>query len=207
MTSGEVVQKKTRRRGLSQRCGLLVRSHFVGLSFWCVWAPPSGRNRQCCRLPGRDGCLAGASTKWGDQGRSASPRVRESARYLGTSHHSQRCTCRDVPCPRYCMWPLHGVAASTAPTDSGLRCGCCGGYHNGSDAHCRWHRRHQSPRRQWQYRRGASRAGAPKRLPNGNGCSQHSTEESSEPAAALPLSPAGNVRPAKACIRQDKKAN
>ena len=58
-------------------------------------------------------------------------------------------------------------------THSGLRCGCCGGYHNGSDAHCRWHRRHQSPRRQWQCRRGAGRAGAPK----GNGCSQHSTED------------------------------
>jgi hypothetical protein len=34
-------------------------------------------------------------------------------------------------------------------THSGLRCGCCGGCHNGSDVHCRWHRRHQSTRRQW----------------------------------------------------------
>jgi hypothetical protein len=76
---------------------------------------------------------------------------------------------------------------SSNSTHSGLRCGCCGGYHNGSDAPCRWHRRHQSPRRQWQCRRGAGRAGAPK----GNGCSRHTQYRGS--GLALPHhKPAGD---------------
>jgi hypothetical protein len=67
---------------------------------------------------------------------------------------------------------------SSNSTHSGLRCGCCSGYRNGNDAHCRWHRRHQSPCHQWQSRRGANRVGAPKC----NDCSQHSTEDRADRA-------------------------
>jgi hypothetical protein len=47
-----------------------------------MWAP-SGRNGLFCRLPGRGGCLGGATTKWGGQGRPAGQLTRRCHRRPG----------------------------------------------------------------------------------------------------------------------------